>query len=333
VHVPAGEPEEERFTMTRTIHRRLPVAMFAVALVAAACGGSAGRTPAASAPAGSGDVAPAASVESIPPIASGPVSSDPGTAQCATGTITSLGSTALQPLVDQASRDYMSICPGSMISVQGGGSGTGLTQVSQGGADIGNSDIEANTKLSAADAAALVDHKIVKQGFVMVTNGQVVGVSTLSIEQVQDIWTGKVTNWQDVGGPNLPIVLILRPQSSGTRYIWRQIVLKGKDEASGQALTEDSNGAVTAAVGQTPGATSVIGFAYYATSKGLQGIALDGIEPTVDNMSDGSYPVWAFGHLYTKGEATGLSKSFIDYLLGDHVQHQLAPSLSYAPVN
>ena len=222
--------------------------------------------------------------------------------------------------------------PGSTVNVQGGGSGTGLTQVSQGGADIGNSDISAEEKLTADQASALADHKVVKQGWVMVVNTGVTGVTGLSKQQARDLWTGAITNWKDVGGPDLPIVLVLRPASSGTRATFKKVVLDGEDEASGQALTEDSNGAVTQAVAATPGATSVIGFAYFEQNKAqLTGLALDGVEATVDNMANGSVRPLGVGHMYTKGEPTGLAKAFLDYMMSDTVQQGLVPSLLTPP--
>lgn len=260
--------------------------------------------------------------------------SSQGGVECASGTITALGSTALQPLVEQAAQQYQSECSGATVNVQGGGSGTGLTQVSGGGADIGNSDIFAEEKLASPDAAALVDHKVVKQGWVMVVNPDVTGVSNLTTDQAKQIWTGQITNWKDVGGPDLKIELIIRPESSGTRATFRKIVLGGAEEASGQALTEDSNGAVTTAVSTTPGSTSVIGFAYYQDNKDkVTALQLDGVEATVDNMANGSYKLAAFGHMYTKGEATGLTKAFIDYMLSPAVQTTLVPQLYYAPVS
>ena len=122
----------------------------------------------------------------------------------------------------------------------------------------------AESKLATPDANALVDHMVAKQGWIMVANKDVTGVTNLTTAQAVAIWTGKTTNWKDVGGPDLPIVLILRPTRSGTRATFKQIVLGGATEATGQALTEDSNGAVTTAVQNTPGSISVIGFAYYA---------------------------------------------------------------------
>jgi phosphate transport system substrate-binding protein len=252
---------------------------------------------------------------------------------CASGSITAAGSTALQPLVDRAAKDYAAACPGAQIQVQGGGSGTGLTQVSQGAVQIGNSDVTAESKLQPADASALKDHVVAKQGWVMVVNPDVTGVKGLTSAQATDIWTGKVTNWKDVGGPDEPIVLILRPESSGTRSTFKKFVLGGATEATGQAVTEDSNGAVVTAVKGTPGSTSVIGFAYFKQNEGqVAALALDGVDANVDNMKSGTYKLAADGHMYTKGEADGLTKSFLDYVLGPTVQGTTIPSLFYASV-
>jgi phosphate transport system substrate-binding protein len=257
-----------------------------------------------------------------------------GPAGCVTGTITISGSTALQPLVSAAAKKYAAACPGATIVVNGGGSGTGLSQVSQGAVQIGDSDVTAQSKMATPDADKLVDHVVAKQGWVVVTNKDVT-IANLTTQQNVDIWTGKITNWKEVGGPDLPIVLIFRPQSSGTRATFRQIVLGGATEAAGgQTLTEDSNGTVTQAVAKTDGAVSVIGFAYYddpANRPLLNGLALDGVDPTIPNMTAGTYKLVAEGHMYTLGQPSGLTRSFLDYMLGDYVQHTLIPSLSYAP--
>ncbi len=252
---------------------------------------------------------------------------------CVDGSLTAVGSTALQPLVDAAGAMYTAACPNSTISVQGGGSGTGLTQVSSGAVQIGNSDVAAEDKLPADAAAALVDHQVAKQGWIMVTNPDVTGVTNLTTEQATAIWTGATTNWKDVGGPDEPIVLILRPESSGTRATFKKIVLGGADEATGQALTEDSNGAVIQGVAQTPGSTSYVGFAYYQQNLGtVNGLALDGVDATVPNMTDGTYKLSAVGHMYTHGEPADLTASFLDYMVSPAIQDGLIPSLFYAPV-
>jgi len=299
--------------------RRFGVLAVAVTMAIAACSSAATTPPAASSASSGG---PAAGGSFAPPA-------------CVSGTITAVGSTALQPLVDAAGKAYVAACPGATVTVNGGGSGTGLTQVASGAANLGDSDVTAESKLATPDAATLVDHLVAKQGWIVVANKDVTGITNLTTDQNKQIWTGAVTNWKQVGGPDLPIVLILRPTSSGTRATFKQIVLGGASEANGQALTEDSNGAVTTAVQATPGSVSVIGFAYYqGTAKAnLVGFQLDGVDATVANMASGVYKLNAVGHMYTKGDPTGLTKAFLDYMLSDAVQKGLIPAQFYAPVN
>lgn len=308
-----------------TTHPKRLGGLAAVALIAlAACSSTGGSTAPSS--------AAASSTPSTAPSSASGGSSSAAAIACVAGKITALGSTALQPLVDAAGKQYTAACSGSTIDVQGGGSGTGLTQVLGGGANIGNSDITADSKLKPDEAAQLVDHVVAKQGWVMVVNKDVTGVAGLTAAQATDIWTGKVTNWKDVGGKDEAIVLVLRPASSGTRTVFRTIVLGGATEAAVTALQEDSNGAVTAAVSTTPGATSVVGFAYYQQNKDkLTALQLDGVDASVANMANGTYKLQGVGHMYTKGQPDGLAKSFLDYMLGNDVQHTLIPSMFYAP--
>ena len=303
--------------MTISTPTRVAAIAFAAVFAVAACSSSSTPSPSA---AGAGASASAAAGS--------------GAVNCVTGSTTASGSTALQPLVDAAGKAYVQACSGASVNVQGGGSGTGLTQVLQGAVQIGDSDVTADSKLQPADASQLVDHVVARQGWVMVTNTSVTGVTNLTTQQAKDIWTGKITNWKDVGGPDQAIVLIIRPASSGTRATFKKIVLGGADEAAGQALTEDSNGAVTTAVQQTPGSTSVIGFAYYQQNKSnLTALQLDGVDATVANMASGTYKLQAFGHMYSKGQPDGLTKAFLDYMTSADVQNNLLPSLFYAPAS
>jgi phosphate transport system substrate-binding protein len=265
-----------------------------------------------------------------------PTATPAPTTTCVTGSITASGSTALQPLVAAAAKQYAAACAGATITVNGGGSGTGLTQVAAGGVQIGDSDVTAESKLKAPDAAKLVDHIVARQGWIVVTNKDVTGVTNLTTQQETDVWTGKDTNWNQVGGPDLPIVLIFRPAGSGTRATFKKLVLNNATEATGgQTLTEDSNGTVTTAVSKTDGAVSVIGFAYYndpAAKPVLNGLQLDGVDATVANMASGAYKLAADGHMYTNGQPSGLTAAFLAYMVGSDVQGTLIPSKFYAPI-
>jgi len=305
--------------------------------LALACSSGASTNSAAPAAPASAAATVAAAVSaspaaSTPAVAAAAPAGAAAAVACQTGAINAVGSTALQPLVEAAARLYQSSCPGAKITVQGGGSGSGLTQVAQGAANIGDSDIFAED-MKGLDAKSLADHQIARQGFVQAVNPSVTGVKNLTKKQSIDIWTGKVKNWKDLGGPDQPIALVIRPASSGTRATFKKLVLDGADEATGKALTEDSNGAIADAITTTPGAIGVIGLTYVLTTgPGLAPLQYEGVDPSVANVANESYKIFSFGHMYTRGEASGLVKSFLDYMLAADVQNGPVKDLNYAPI-
>ncbi|HBV96984.1 MAG TPA: phosphate-binding protein [Desulfotomaculum sp.] len=242
------------------------------------------------------------------------------------GSLTAAGSTALQPLVEQAAKQYMTKNIKAQITVQGGGSGTGLTQVTQGGADIGNSDIFAEEK-SGIDATQLVDTRVCVVGMAAVVNPGVT-IDNLTKAQLIDIFTGKTTNWKEVGGSDQKIVIINRAKGSGTRATFKSFALDGKEEAKG--MEEDSSGLVRKIVKETPGAISYLALSYLDGS--VKPIKLDGKDPNKENITSGAYPVWAYEHMYTKGQPEGLKKAFLDYMLTPEVQGDMVVKLGYIPV-
>ena len=242
------------------------------------------------------------------------------------GTVTAVGSTALQPLVEEGAKQFMGKNPKLQITVQGGGSGTGLSQVSSGAANIGNSDIFAEEK-SGIDASKLVDTKVCVVGMTAVVNPKIT-VDNLTKKQLIDIYTGKVTNWKEVGGQGQKIVVINRAKGSGTRATFKAFALDGKDETAG-GMEIDSSGQVKKTVNETPGAISYLALSYVDNS--VKALKLDGIAPTEENITNGKYPVWAYEHMYTLGQPGGNVKAFLDYMLTDEVQNTLVPKLGYIP--
>ena len=143
------------------------------------------------------------------------------------GNITAVGSTALQPLVEAAAEQYMNDNPGVQITVQGGGSGQGITQIAQGAVQIGDSDVFAEEKLeNKDDAKKLKDNKVAVVGMGPVVHPDV-KVDDLTIDQLKGIFTGKVTNWRKVGGDDKEIVVINRAAGSGIRATFENAVLGG----------------------------------------------------------------------------------------------------------
>lgn len=240
------------------------------------------------------------------------------------GKVLALGSTALQPLAEQVATSFQQKNPGVTVTVQGGGSGAGLSQVASGSAQIGNSDVFAEEK-SGVDASKLKDHKVAVVGIAPVVNADV-QVSNLSKTQLRDIFTGKITNWKEVGGKDEKIVVVNRATGSGTRAVFEKNVLDGQNAV--QATEQDSNGTVQKIVSTTPGAISYLAFAYLDAS-GIKALNIDKVTPDTKNVEDNSWPIWAYEHMYTKGDATGATKAFLDYFTTKEVQKSIVPKLGY----
>lgn len=221
--------------------------------------------------------------------------------------ITAAGSTALLPLVKDAAGEYQQAHKDVKISVSGGGSGTGINQVASKAVDIGDSDIP------AAGHPELRDNRVAAVGFSVVTHPGA-GVKKLSKKQIQDIFTGKVANWKQVGGADQKIVIVNRPRSSGTRAVFIKTVMGGTP-VNESGLTEDATGTVVSVVKQTPGAVSYAAFSG-THGQGLNEVAIDGVAPTDANVASGRYPFWSYEHMFTNGAPSAAVKSFIEFVAG-----------------
>lgn len=232
------------------------------------------------------------------------------------GEATASGSSALKPLADIAVELFADVAPDALVTVNAGGSGTGLSEVSQGIVDIGNSDVAAETKLTAEESAELVDHKVCTVTMAACVNTEL-GLTSISQEDLIAIYTGEITNWKDVEGcdVDLEITLYTRPSSSGTRAIFQMFALNGNDEIVG--MENDNSGEVQTAIKDDISAIGYLAMSYYMTDENLQALAIDGVEPTLENTYNGTYPVWGYEHMYTKGEAEGVAAAFIDFMMGE----------------
>ncbi|MCY7437690.1 MULTISPECIES: phosphate ABC transporter substrate-binding protein [Bacillus] len=246
----------------------------------------------------------------------------------ASGSITISGSSAMQPLVLAAAEKFMDKHPKADIQVQAGGSGTGLSQVSEGSVQIGNSDVFAEEK-DGIDAKALKDHKVAVVGMAAAVNPEV-GVKDITKDELKKIFTGKIKNWKELGGKDQKITLVNRPDSSGTRATFVKYALDGATPAEG--ITEDSSNTVKKLIAETPGAIGYLAFSYLTDDK-ITPLSIDGVKPEESNVESGKYTIWAYEHSYTKGEPEGLAKQFLDYLMSDEVQKEIVKDQGYISVS
>ncbi len=246
-------------------------------------------------------------------------------ATTASGTVRASGSSALQPLVNAAKEKFEASNKGASIEVSAGGSKKGLTDVSAGAVEVGNSDI------FAADdqKATLVDHKVAVVGFAAMANKGPFNekVSALSMDELAKVFTGSITNWKDLGGDAQPIIVINRAAGSGTRTVFGNIVLGGDKFVESQ--TEDNSGALVAKLKQTKGAVSYLATSFQDPDLVVLSVkTADGaVDPTAANITSGKYPIWSYEHVYTNGEATGQTKAFLDYMTGDDFQKNVLPNV------
>jgi len=224
------------------------------------------------------------------------------------GKIDIAGGTAHIPVMIEAAKRIMTANPGIRINVEGGGSGVGVQKAGEGLVDIGNT----GRALSEEEIAkyGLVSFAFAVDGVCAVINPSNT-VADLSAAQVQDIFSGKISNWKEVGGNDAPITLYSRDEASGTREVfWGKMLKKGTIADSANIVA--SNGAMKVAVSQDPGAIGYMSIGFVDAS--VKAPTLEGIEPSQDNAKSGSYKVARKLFMNTKGQPQGLIKLFIDYV-------------------
>jgi len=222
-------------------------------------------------------------------------------------TVTVDGSTALQPLVTQAATDYMAKHPDVKIDIKGGGSAKGIFDVSSHSVDIGDSDVD-------AAVPDLMDHQVAVNAFAVIA-GPNTGVKSLTKAQIADVFAGKVTNWSQVGGHDQKVTIINRPLGSGTRKVFSNYFLAGREPDNKGQVVESSE-QVAQKVKNTPGAISYVGMSY-ATKFNVQSVAVDGATPSVANIHAKKYGFWSYEHMYTTSKSNPAAEAFIDYVRTD----------------
>lgn len=237
------------------------------------------------------------------------------------------GSTTVLPIAELAAEEYLASHPNDDLLVSGGGSSVGVQAVGEGTAAIGM----ASRGLKDAEKEKfpnLIQHVVAKDGIaVIVYPGNPVGALTTS--QVKSIYLGEITNWQDLGGEDMPIVVVGRDSASGTREFFLESVMNKEDFTQNQ-LEKNSNGAVKQTVAQTPGAIGYVSMGYIDNT--IQPVTIDGVDATIDNVLADTYPIARGLYMLTDGQPTGLAKNYLDFVLSPAGQ-ALVEEEGFVPVN
>jgi len=245
----------------------------------------------------------------------------PSTPNGTNGKLSIVGSTSVQPLAQELADAYTAKNKDVKIDVQGVGSTAGIKAINDGTCDIGTSSRELKTE---EKAWKLTEHIIALDGIAVVVNPKN-SVSEISKEQITKIFKGEIKNWKELGGIDKEIIVVSREAGSGTRGAFDEL-LKIEEKKDGKttsylkadALIAEGNGSVKANIASKENAIGYISLGFLDNS--LKALKVDGVEATVANVKNKSYPISRPFIMLTKGEENATVKSFLEYIKGDEGQ-------------
>ncbi|OGR55636.1 MAG: hypothetical protein A3I11_08150 [Elusimicrobia bacterium RIFCSPLOWO2_02_FULL_39_32] len=252
------------------------------------------------------------------------------------------GSDTMVNLSQAWAENYMEKNPGDFVAVTGGGSGTGISSLISGTCDIANSSRNIKEKeIAIAKKKGIVPYeiKVGLDGLAVVVNPQN-PIKQLTIGQLADIFTGKISNWKELGGKDLKIVILSREVNSGTHVYFKEHVLRkgnlsGKEEFAASALMMPSSQAIADEIATNPGAIGYYGMGYISPKQKTIFVAKDGksktIEPTIENVITGAYPISRPLLIYTNGQPQALVKKFVDFMLSKEGQ-EIVQKTDFVPI-
>ena len=236
-----------------------------------------------------------------------------GSLAIAADSIVIKGSTTVLPITQSALEAYTKINKGVQISLSGGGSGEGIKALLDKSTDIANSSREIKKEeITLAESKGIkpVAHVVAYDALIPVVHPKN-KVKGLSADQLSQIYQGKITNWKEVGGDDLKIIVISRDSSSGTFESWDHFVMK-KTKVTPKAQMLASNGALYTAISKNKYAIGYLGMGY--VKKGVKGLEVDGVAATLESALSKQYPFARELYMYTNGEPTGETAKFIAFL-------------------
>ena len=229
------------------------------------------------------------------------------------------GSTTVLPIAQKAAEVFMNNNPDANITVRGGGSGVGITSIIEGTCDIADSSRpikDAELQKAASRGKNIKAHVIAMDGIAVIVNPSN-KISELTKKQVMDIYTGKISDWSELGQGSGKIVVISRDSASGTFEAFGALALAGKKVRS-DALLQASNQAVASMVGKTPGGIGYVGLGYVTDS--VKALKVEEVTPSAQTVLNGKYPYSRPLFMYTNGVPKGTAKDLIEFILSKEGQ-------------
>jgi phosphate transport system substrate-binding protein len=253
-----------------------------------------------------------------------------------TGSINVEGSDTIVNMGQAWAEAFMEEEPGVMVSVKGGGSGTGIAALLNGTVDFANaSRAIKDEEIEEAEGLGVdpVEHEVAIDGIAVIINPANT-VTEMTMEQLGQVYRGEVTNWSEVGGADADIVLLGRDTSSGTYEYFKEAVVWGADgdealEYSPSMNNLASNQAIVDEVKNNEAAIGYVGLGYLDPDVTVASI--DGVQASVDTAADGSYPISRFLYMYSDGDPEGVLAAYLDWILGDEGQ-AIAEDQGFVPL-
>lgn len=250
--------------------------------------------------------------------------------------ITVKGSDTVLPLAQKEAEEYMKANPDAAITIVGGGSGVGITALKDGTTDIAMSSrpLKTEEKMEFKDKNLDIKEAVIANDALAVIVNPKNKVSKLTHEQLGDIYTGKITNWKQVGGDDAKIIAYARETSSGTYEFFKEHVMNKKNYAS-SVLNMPATGAIVESVSKTTGAIGYVGLAYETKEVKQIAVSYDQgktyVEPGIEAAQDGTYPISRPLYFYYDSSKENTVKPFVDYLLSETGQ-QIVKDVGYVPL-
>ena len=264
------------------------------------------------------------------------------TSDSSTQYIENKGSDTIVNLALAWAEAYQAKYPNVRISVTGGGTGTGIAALVNGTVDIANASRKIKDEETAeaqSNGISPVEHVIARDAIAVIVNPNN-PVNELTLQQISDIYSGKYTNWQDVGGEDRPIVKLSRETNSGTHVYFLETVLRLGDKENKTLFSTDtlllpSSEGIISEVRQNPNAIGYDGLGYVPDDLKMIAIAKEEggayVLPSIETVNDKTYAIARDLYMYTNGEPTGIVKEYLDWILSTEAQ-QIVADLGFVPV-